>query len=85
MSFLDKLEQAVQQGALPVCFTTEQVKQWIRQYNIINDKSQKPFADSTINSTLSSSVIDSSSTKTDKRLYSFENPRRYSFNPQGCN
>lgn len=84
MSFVDKLEQAVQQGALPVCFTMKQVKQWINQYNIINDKTQRPFEDSTIASTLSSSVIGSSSTKTDKRLYSFEKPRRYSFNPQGC-
>lgn len=84
MTFLEKLEQAVQQRKVSTCFTTDEVKRWIQNDNITNDITNQPYAPSTIEGVLSSSALGSTSTKTDKALYVFENPRRYSFNSNGC-
>lgn len=68
MSLLNKLEQAVKQGNISSPFTSQNFKEWITQYNIKNDQDNKDYQKSYIESFLSSSVINGSSTKWDKKL-----------------
>lgn len=80
MSLLSKLEQAVQNGSITSPFTTQDLKNWIAQYNITNDQSNTRYQISYIKSFLSSSVINSSSTKWDKKLVQLgTNSKSYKF------
>lgn len=82
LSLLDKLELAVKKGHIRSPFTTNDIKDWIKQYNITDDRNQgAPYTDSYINSFASSSVIDGTATKWDKRLVkvSGTNPQQYKF------
>lgn len=77
-SLLNKVIDAVNQGILIEPFTTKNLKDWISNSKITNDKNGQDYALSTIEAFLSSSVIDSASTKTDKKLILVStNPNRY--------
>ncbi|WP_019413605.1 hypothetical protein [Paenisporosarcina sp. TG20] len=80
MSLLDKLEQAVQKSNIPSIFTTLDLKTWITQYKIKNDQNNLDYQYSYIEGFLSSSTVNGSSTKWDKRLKQLEtNPVSYKF------
>lgn len=80
MSLLKQLENAVNLGQIKEPFTTSDVKEWIKKYNIINNKTGKPYSESYIEGFLSSSVETSSSTKKDKKLEKLNtNPVKYRF------
>ncbi|MEA0564473.1 hypothetical protein [Lysinibacillus irui] len=80
MSLLNKLEKAVQNSNIPSTFTTQDLKTWITQYNIKNDQNNLDYQDSYIESFLSSSTVNGSSTKWDKRLVQLgTNPESYQF------
>ena len=79
-SLLDKLESAVRQGIMSQPFSTKDLKFWIDESGVVNDRSSRPYSQSYINGFLSSSVIQSTSTKRDKRLIKVEsNPFSYMF------
>jgi len=79
-SLLDKLEQAVINRIIPDPFTTNDLKTWIRNNNIINDQTGRAYEDSYIEGFLSSSTVGSTATKTDKRLRKMgTNPESYTF------
>lgn len=80
MTLIDKLESAVNNGIVTEPFTTDDIKTWINANNIINDKSGKSYENSYIEGFASSSVVGSSSTKSDKRLKKVStNPEKYEF------
>ena len=80
MSLLDKLEDAVQNGDIPSTFMNQDLKNWITQFNIKNDRNNLDYQVSYIEGFLSSSIVNSSSTKWDKKLEKLEtNPESYKF------
>lgn len=81
ISLLDKLEQAVNKGIVSTPFTTADVKKWIDNNNIKNDKTGKYYKASYIDGFCSSSVKESTSTKYDKRLVKVKGtkPQAYEF------
>lgn len=70
MSLLEKIKQAVGSGDLPVWFTTAHLKKWVVRKNIINDATGQFYADATIESQLSTCLVGSTSTRSDKGLQS---------------
>ncbi|GAB6159014.1 hypothetical protein JCM39194_22140 [Desulfotomaculum varum] len=80
---LEKLYDAVSNGLLSECFTHQDFMKWVKGNNITNNG--KPYSQTYLNGFLSSSSLDSTSTKTDKALYQFKgNPTYYSFKKNGC-
>lgn len=80
MSLLKQLENAVKLGQIKEPFTTSDFKEWISEYNIINNKTGNPYSESYIEGFLSSSVVTSSSTKKDKKLEKLDtSPVKYRF------
>lgn len=82
MTLLEKLYHAVHNNIVNEPFTTSDIKAWINNYNITNDDNQnKPYSNSYIDSFASSSVVNSSSTKSDKKLTIVSNndPKTYKF------
>jgi hypothetical protein len=51
----EKIYNAVKLGDLIQPFTTNQLKNWIEEFNVVNDKSKKKYATSSINAILSNS------------------------------
>jgi hypothetical protein len=49
----EKIYDAVQLGELAEPFKTQQLKNWIEEFKVFNDKSNKKYAKSSINSVLS--------------------------------
>ena len=48
-SLLDKLESAVRQGIMSQPFSTKDLKFWIDENGVVNDKSSRPYSQSYIN------------------------------------
>ncbi|MBV4428297.1 hypothetical protein [Clostridium tyrobutyricum] len=81
MTLLQKLKEATEKGQIKDPFSTKDLKSWIKKYNIKKDEDNTEYENSYIESFLSSSTIDSSSTKTDKELYRMPNQLgKYTFN-----
>jgi hypothetical protein len=49
----EKIYDAVQSGELVEPFTTQQLKNWVEEFKVLNDKSNKKYAKSSIDSVLS--------------------------------
>lgn len=49
----EKIYEAVKAGELSEPFTTEQLKNWVKEFKVINDRNNKKYAKSSIDSFLS--------------------------------
>lgn len=80
MTLLEKLRRAVQESEICSPFTTQDLKDWINRRQIINDENGEGYSETYIEGFLSSSTVDSTSTKTDKALEKLgTNPESYRF------
>lgn len=80
MTLLEKLEEAVQNNQINSPFKTQNLKEWICKEKIINDETGQKYTETYIEGFLSSSTVDSTSTKTDKSLEKLgSNPESYKF------
>ena len=55
---IEKIEQAWNSKQIPPKFTTQDIKNWIKKYKIINDKTKKTYSDNSIQSLLANSAYD---------------------------
>lgn len=79
-TLLEKLRCAVHHGQIQQIFTTEDFKKWISNYKIINDDTGLDYSTTYIEGFLSSSTVNSTSTKSDKALKKLgTDPESYSF------
>lgn len=67
-SLLNKVYDAVTRGEIIQPFTTQDIKNWINQYKILNDQTHCKYSETYIEGFLSSSTVGSSSTKHDKTV-----------------
>ncbi|MTT31567.1 hypothetical protein GMB86_06005 [Terrilactibacillus sp. BCM23-1] len=58
LRLIDKTKMACENGQLKHLFSLKDFKQWIFEYNIINDATGKPYSDNSINSLLSNSSLE---------------------------
>ena len=72
-----KLKKACISGLIQQPFTIQTFKQWIKDYNVINDQSGKPYTLSSIQSLLANSYLESDNKNNNSRVLN----RR--LNPQG--
>lgn len=80
MPLLEKLRIAVNNNQIYSPFTTQDLKRWINNARIINDKIGAHYSDSYLEGFLSSSTVGSTATKTDKALRKIgTNPESYEF------
>lgn len=74
------MKKAVYNNDICSHFTTQDLKKWVKRYNIINDKTHKAYSTSYLEEFLSSSTVGSTSTKTDKGLIKLgTSPESYKF------
>ena len=80
-TLLQKLQQAVNTGAITSSFSTADLKAWIKNNSITDDhKNGANYTDSYIEGFLSSSLIRTTSTKYDLGLYrNIIRPYKYHF------